>query len=265
MRTHRFLLPATLLLVCSGGHGLPGTPPAARAQAPVGVPTRQLREVVGASDRSQDDRALDAGRHPAELLTFFGVRPGMRVAELGAGTGYTTELLARAVGRTGRVYAQNPKVFLERFAEGTWSERLKKPVLSNVVRVDREFDAPLPREAKNLDLVMMVLIYHDTVWMQIDRSKMLKSVLAALKPGGVFGVVDHSARAGSGLADVQTLHRIDEKTLRDEVEHAGFRFVAEADFLRNPRDTRDWNDSPKQAGDRRGTSDRFVLKFIRPR
>jgi predicted methyltransferase len=101
--------------------------------------------------------------------------------------------------------------------------------------------------------------------MQIDRSKMLKSVLAALKPGGVFGVVDHSARAGSGLADVQTLHRIDEKTLRDEVEHAGFRFVAEADFLRNSRDTRDWNDSPKQAGDRRGTSDRFALKFIRPR
>jgi predicted methyltransferase len=93
---------------------------------------------------------------------------------------------------------------------------------------------------------------------------MLKAVLATLKPGGVFVVVDHSARAGSGLEDVQTLHRIDERTLRDEVEHAGFRFVASADFLRNPQDTRDWNDSPKQAGERRGTSDRFVLKFARP-
>jgi predicted methyltransferase len=264
MRTLR-LLSATLLLLSSGGHGLPGAPPAARAASAVVVPTQHLLDVVAAADRSPDDRALDAGRHPAELLTFFAVRPGMRVAELGAGSGYTAELLARAVGKTGRVYAQDPKVFLERFAEGPWSERLKKPVMSNVVRVDREFDDPLPPEAKNLDLVMMVLIYHDTVWMQIDRSKMLKAIFAALKPGGVFGVVDHSARAGSGLGDVQTFHRIEEKTLRDEVEHAGFRFVAEADFLRNPQDTRDWNDSPKQAGDRRGTSDRFVLKFVRPR
>jgi predicted methyltransferase len=264
MRTFRLLLSATLLL-SGGSHGLPGAPPAARAAAPSVEPTQPLRDVVAAGDRSQDDRALDAGRHPAELLTFFGVRPGMRVAELGAGTGYTAELLARAVGTTGRVYAQNPKVFLERFAAGPWGERLKKPVMSNVVRVDREFDDPLPPEAKNLDLVMMVLVYHDTVWMQIDRGRMLRSILAALRPGGVFGVVDHSARAGSGLGDVQTFHRIEERTLRDEVEHAGFRFVAEADFLRNPQDTRDWNDSPRQAGDRRGTSDRFVLKFVRPR
>jgi len=110
----------------------------------------------------------------------------------------------------------------------------------------------------------MMLVYHDTVWMQVDRQKMLQAILTALKPGGIFGVVDHSARTGSGLADVQTLHRIEEKTLRDEVEHAGFRFVAEADFLRNPQDTRDWNDSPRAAGERRGTSDRFVLKFAHP-
>jgi predicted methyltransferase len=248
MRTSSLLLLATLI-------GL------ARPSAA----TTPSSQVVDAGDRSADDRALDAGRHPAELLAFLGVRPGMRVAELGAGGGYTAELLARAVGDTGRVYAQNPTVFLERFAEGPWSERLKKPVMSHVVRVDREFDDPLPPEAKNLDLVMMMLVYHDTVWMQIDRAKMLKAILAALKPGGLFGVVDHSARTGSGLADVQTFHRIEEKTLRDEVEHAGFRFVAGADFLRNPQDTRDWNDSPRAAGDRRGTSDRFVLKFTRPK
>jgi predicted methyltransferase len=225
--------------------------------------TARSSQIVEAGDRSAEDRALDAGRHPAQLLAFFGVRPGMRVAELGAGGGYTAELLARAVGDTGRVYAQNPRVFLERFAEAPWSERLKKPVMSRVVRVDREFDDPLPPEVKNLDLVLMVLVYHDTVWMQVDRAKMLESIRAALRPGGVFGVVDHSARTGSGLADVQTFHRIEEKTLRDEVEHAGFRLVAEADFLRNPQDTRDWNDSPRAAGDRRGTSDRFVLKFVR--
>jgi len=263
-----------LLALASVSSGLPASLPAAIAQpspaAPSGTPpaaddaTLRMRQLVAASDRSEEDRALDAGRRPAELLAFLAVRPGMRVAELGAGGGYTSELLARAVGETGRVYAQNPKVFLERFAEAPWSERLKKPVMAPVVRVDREFDDPLPPEAKSLDLVVMVLVYHDTVWMQADRRKMLAAILASLKPGGYFCVVDHSARAGSGLADVQTFHRIDEKTLRDEVEHAGFRFVAEANFLRNPGDTRDWNDSPRQAGDRRGTSDRFALKFARP-
>ena len=259
MHTRSFPLLATALAICAG----PAFAQPFPAAAPAGA-TGQSAQVVDAGDRSAEDRALDAGRHPAELLSFLGVRPGMRVAELGAGGGYTAELLARAVGETGQVYAQNPRVFLERFAEGPWSERLKKPVMSRVVRVDREFDDPLPADAKNLDLVLMVLIYHDTVWMQVDRTKMLKGIFAALKPGGMFGVVDHSARAGSGLADVQTFHRIEEKTLRDEVEHAGFRLVGEADFLRNPQDTRDWNDSPRQAGDRRGTSDRFVLKFARP-
>src|SRR6185436_16287681 len=83
---------------------------------------------VDASDRSDDDKKLDAGRHPAELLAFFQIGPGMKVAELGAGRGYTSELLARAVGPTGVVYGQKSKWLLERFAEKPWSERLAKPV-----------------------------------------------------------------------------------------------------------------------------------------
>jgi predicted methyltransferase len=93
---------------------------------------------------------------------------------------------------------------------------------------------------------------------------MNKAIYAALKPGGVYVIVDHSARAGDGLADVQTLHRIEEKVLRQEVEAAGFKLVATADFLRNPADARDWSASPRTAGERRGTSDRFVLKFAKP-
>ena len=127
---------------------------------------------VAAPDRSDADRALDAGRFPAETLAFFGIRPGMRVAELGAGGGYTTELLARVVGPTGRVYGQNPKFILERFAEKPWSERLAKPVNARVVRVDREFDDPLPPEARDLDAVLIVLFYHDTVWLEADRARM---------------------------------------------------------------------------------------------
>jgi predicted methyltransferase len=244
-----------LLLVAAVGIGA--------GPATVAVPD-PVRAIVAAPDRSEADRALDAGRHPAEMLAFFRVAPGMKVAELGAGGGYTAELLARAVGPTGVVYAQNSKFILERFAAKPWTERLAKPVMKRVVRVDREFDDPLPPEVRGLDAVFMVLFYHDTVWLKVDRAKMNKAIFAALKPGGVYAVIDHSAKAGTDLADVQTLHRIDEQTLKDEITHAGFELAAEADFLRNPGDARDWNDSPTAAAERRGTSDRFVLEFVKP-
>jgi predicted methyltransferase len=219
---------------------------------------------VDAPDRDAADRALDAGRKPAETLAFFGIQPGMRVAELGAGGGYTAELLARAVGPTGTVYGQNTKFILERFAEKPWSERLARAVMKPVVRVDREFDDPLPAEARDLDAVFMVLFYHDTVWMNVDRDAMNRAIFKALKPGGVFAVIDHSGREGTGITETKTLHRIEEKVVREEVVRAGFRLAAEASFLRNPADARDWNDAPTAAGDKRGTSDRFVLKFIKP-
>ena len=223
-----------------------------------------VRAALDAADRSPEDRALDAGRKPDLTLAFFGVQPGMRVAELGAGGGYTSELLARVVGPTGKVYAQNSPMILEKFANVPWTARLTKPELANVVRADREFDDPLPAEATNLDVVLDVLFYHDTVWIGVDRAKMNRAVFAALKPGGIYGIVDHSGLPGSGVSGVKSVHRIEEKTVRDEIEQAGFVFVADASFLKNPSDTRDWNDSPKVAGERRGTSDRFVLKFKKP-
>jgi len=219
---------------------------------------------VNAADRSDADRALDAGRKPAQMLAVFGIAPGMRVGEIGAGLGYTSELLARVVGPTGKVYAQNSPKILQMFANGPWTERLAKPALGNVVRVDREFDDPFPAEAKDLDAVLDILFYHDTVWLGTDREKMNRAVFAALKPGGVYGIIDHSGLPGSGLSGVKTIHRIEEKTLREEIERAGFRFVAESSFLKNPNDSRDWNDSPREAGERRGTSDRFVLEFKKP-
>ncbi len=96
--------------------------------------------VVTAADRSPEDRALDAGRKPAQLLAFLGVQPGWRIADLGAGGGYTTELLQRAVGSEGVVYGQNSKKLLEMFLEKPWSARLAKPVMKGVVRMDRDFD-----------------------------------------------------------------------------------------------------------------------------
>src|SRR5262249_13829617 len=137
--------------------------PLAQPPLPTAISSeRRAESVVDAPDRSEADRALDKGRHPAELISFFGIEPGMKVAELGSGGGYTAEILARAVGPTGVVYGQNNKFFLEKFAEKPWSERLAKPVMKNVVRVDREFDDPLPPEAHDLDAVFIVLLYHDT-------------------------------------------------------------------------------------------------------
>jgi predicted methyltransferase len=220
--------------------------------------------VVAAADRSPEDRALDAGRKPAELLAFLGVQPGWRVADLGAGGGYTTELLKRAVGSDGVVYGQNSKKLLEMFLEKPWSARLAKPAMKGVVRLDRDFDDPFPSDMRSLNAVTMVLFYHDTVWLGVNREAMNKAVFAALKPGGVFVIVDHSARPGDGVDVASTFHRIEEDVVKSEVLAAGFVLDGQADFLRNKDDTRDWNDSPRAAGERRGTSDRFVLRLRKP-
>ncbi|HXU04051.1 MAG TPA: SAM-dependent methyltransferase [Polyangia bacterium] len=223
-----------------------------------------VREVVMDPTRLDADRELDAGRHPEELLAFLEVAPGLRFGEIGAGGGYTTELVARAVGERGRVYAENNRFVLERFAAKPWSDRLQRPAMRNVVRVDREFDDPFPPEARDLDGVYVNLFYHDTIWMGANRDRMNKAVFDALRPGGYYVIVDHAARPGSGTADAQTLHRIDEAFVIAEVERAGFKLNAVADFLRNPADKRDWNASPRTAGERRGTSDRFALQFVKP-
>jgi predicted methyltransferase len=236
---------------------------AACATTPRAVPPPDYRALVAAPDRSEADRALDPGRRPADMLTFLSARPGMRVADLAAGGGYTTELLARAVAPGGVVYGQNSALLLK-FAGEAWAVRLSRPALGDVVRVDREFDDPLPPDAKDLDLVVMNVAYHDLVAMKVDRARMDRAVLAALRPGGAFVVVDSSARPGTGTSDSPTLHRIDEQVVKDELAAAGFRLAAEGDFLRNPADTRDWNSSPRAAGERRGTSDRFALRFVKP-
>ena len=234
--------------------------PAGGAQQSAG----SAEDIVNAIDRSPEDRELDKGRHPIEFLRFLDLKPDMKVAEISSGGGYTTELLARAVGPKGIVFGENSKFVLERFAEKPWGERLQKPVMKNVIRVDRDFDDPLPPEAKGLDAVVDVLFYHDTVWQKTDRDRMNRAILEALRPGGIYVIVDHSARQGSGTSETQTNHRIEESVVRSEIEKAGFKLIASADFLRNPADTRDWSASPRVAGERRGTSDRFVLKFVKP-
>ena len=108
-----------------------------------------------------------------------------------------------------------------------------------------------------------MLFYHDFEWMGVDRAAHNAAIFRALRPGGVYVLVDHSAKEGAGTSGSQTLHRIEEAVLRKELEAAGFQLVEEASFLRNPNDTRDWNALPWQ-GERDELSDRFVLKFRKP-
>ncbi len=267
------LFSSSLFLVgCAGAPAEPASvpaadPPLSGAEAPPSQPSdaeSAIRAAVDAPDRSADDRALDPGRKPAELLSFFGIQPGMRVAEIAAGGGYTAELLARAVGPSGAVYGVNSEFILDRFARAPWEERLRKPVMKNVVRLDRSFDDPFTADVTGLDAVFCILFYHDLFWMNVDRPKMNAAILRALRPGGIYAIVDHSARTGSGASDVQTLHRVEEQLVRDEITRAGFELVESAEFLKNRNDTRDWNANPRSAGEQRGKSDRFVLKFKKP-
>ena len=249
----------------TAGTATPPPPPAIDAAA-AAVITKAVTpaEAVAATDRTDADKALDAGRKPTELLTLLHVGEGMRVAELFAGGGYTVELLARVVGPTGVVYGQNSPDILAKFVEKPWSERLARLASPNIVRVDRELGAPLPDDATNLDLVVMHLVYHDSVWMGVDRTGMNAAIWKALKPGGEFAVIDHSAKDGTGSDAAKELHRIEKKFVQTEIEQTGFKLDRESDLFAHPEDTRDWSASPSAAADKRGQSDRFVLVFKKP-
>ncbi len=270
---------ASLVLIASCASVAPPIPPA------------RIAEIIASPDRREADRANDLRRKPAQMLEFIGVRPGMVVLDLSAGGGYTTELLARAVGPSGRVYGQSrprdpnspaprpaapeggasaaggtPAVGAPRPAgppnsPAALAERAKNPAVSNIVAVVRRFEDPVPHELgrDSLDLATLMFNYHDLAWLNVDRTQMNRAVFEALKPGGRYVIADHAGRPGTGISEAGTLHRIDEAFLRREVEAAGFRFEAEGNFLRNPNDPRDRNTPvPPQP------KDEFVYKFVKP-
>jgi predicted methyltransferase len=214
--------------------------------------------IVAAPDRSDADRKTDQRRDPVKLFAFTGIGPGMRVLEMGAGGGYTAEMLARAVGPAGKVYAQDQPPMFPRAAEA-YAARAKGPAMRNVEHVLRPFDDPLPPGVGNLDAITFFFAYHDTVHLGVDRAQMNRRMYELLKPGGVLVVADHSARAGDGISVTKSLHRIEESSLVKEVEAAGFRLVATGDFLRRPEDKRDVIvfRAPTPV-------DEFVLKFRKP-
>jgi len=188
----------------------------------------------------------------------------MRVAEVGAGGGYSTELFARAVGPTGTVIAQDSPDWDGPGLKKAWEERLSRPAMKNTTHVMLPWEQALPPEARDLDAVYSVAVYHDVIAENKDPAKMNAAIFAALKSGGVYAIIDNSARPGSGVTDCSKLHRIDEAAVREQVTRAGFVLRAEGTFLRNPADPRDWNADPSEKLSQSHTQDRFALRFVKP-
>ena len=229
-----------------------GSPHASAQSAP------DYAALMAAPDRSDADRVADKRRDPVPFLAFTGLRPGMKVLDMGAGAGYSTELVARVVGATGTVYGQNPPDNFER-ARNAFATRAATPAMKNSVALLRPYDDPLPADVPDLDMITYLFFYHDTTYLNVDRAQMNRKLFAALKPGGLLVIADHSAKAGSDPSVGKTLHRIDEGTLRREVEAAGFKLVAEGNFWRNPSDSRDFSTQQPTS-----PVDNFVLKFQKP-
>ena len=218
-----------------------------------GASAQDYAAILAAPDRADADKQNDAKRQALPFLAFIGAKTGMKVLDLGAGAGYSSELMARSVGESGKVYAQNVG------KSEKLDARMQTPAMRNAIALARPYEDPAPSEAGAFDMVTFFFAYHDTIHMGVDRARMNKAIFAALKPGGYLVIADHSALPEDGVNVSKTLHRIGESALRAEVEAAGFKLVASGDFLRHPEDQRTAvvfrNPTPV---------DEFVLKFQKP-
>jgi len=211
-----------------------------------------------------DQAAVDARRHPGELLAFAGVKPGDKVVDLIPGSGYFTRIFAKVVGPKGHVYMVWPNEYAQEAASDVVASKAlaKDPRYGDITVLEQPAAAfALP---ERVDMVFTVQNYHDypdKFMGKIDPVAFDKQVWKALKPGGVFIVVDHTAEPGSGMRDTDTLHRIDPAIVKRQVTSAGFLFEGESKVLRNPAD-----DLKKVVFDKaiRGHTDQFVYKFRKP-
>ena len=227
------------------------------------TPKTSVVEALMDESRSTEDKARDGGRKPAEVITFLGVEPGMTVIDVIAASGYYTEVLSRAVGPLGKVYAQNPAAVLK-FREGAndkaLNHRLADNRLPNVIRWDREATA-LGIAPGSIDLAMTALNFHD-IYNSAGKDAAVgfaKQIFDVLKPGAVFGVIDHE---GAASADNQSLHRMQGGLALEALLEAGFSIESTSNTLRNSED-----DLSKMVFDPsiRGETDRFLIKAVKPR
>ncbi|MGN6111415.1 MAG: class I SAM-dependent methyltransferase [Luteimonas sp.] len=240
--------------------GLAMSAPAAAQDAAAAAPAALPANIAaaGASPARADDAQNDARRHGGDIVAFAGVKPGDTVIELIPGGGYFTRLFSKAVGDDGKVYA----VWPTEYDESTDKLQAIADAYGNI-EILKQSAAALSAPAQ-ADVVFTSQNYHDypdKFMGPVDLATFDKQVFDALKPGGVFVVVDHAAETGSGLRDTETLHRIDPEIVKQQVEAAGFEFVGESEVLRNPADDHTLKVFDKTI---RGRTDQFVYKFRKP-
>jgi predicted methyltransferase len=234
---------------------------------------QQLTQILSHPDRPAEDSKRDPARQPAKVMAFSEIAPGAHVLDLFAGGGWYTELLSRAVGENGKIYAQNDQV-IWRFAEEGMKQRTKGDRLANVTRMDAIGIADINVPDNSLDLVFTALNYHDLFFTHtirngkrnqlreevVDYKTALARVKNAMKDEAIFVIIDHAAKPGSGYEAANSIHRIDPNIVKFQMNEAGFKLVEQAFYLRNPKD-----DLSKTVFDEsiRAKTDRFIYKFVK--
>lgn len=234
---------------------LAGLGAAACATEPA-APSVDYAAILADPIRPEADRARDPDRKPAQLVAFAGVRPGDKVAELAPGGGYFTRILSGVVGSEGRIYAM-----AGRASPALLELAVARPNVVVTVTEPGTVRAPEP-----VDIVWTTLNYHDFKNARVGAADGAAAINAAayraLKPGGLYLVVDHDTATGAGASQTSTLHRIEGALVRREVESVGFRLDGESNLLRHPAD--DHSIKVQETGIR-GKTDQFVLRFRKPK
>ncbi|WP_298671163.1 methyltransferase [uncultured Sphingomonas sp.] len=246
------------------------------AATPAGAQQHQMHDMksMGANEhaihmaladpaRPEADKARDVARHPAELLTFMGVKPGDKVADFFMGGGYWTRILAPLVGKNGKVYAYQPGEAIARSPDGAQKQdAVVKPYANAVANRDPLASFSFPEK---LDGIITVENWHD---LHLARdpagtgATVARELYKALKPGGVLLVVDHVGIAGATpFAVADTLHRGDAAATKAEIEGAGFKLAATSPLYANPADPHTAKVFDPSI---RGKTDQFVYKFVKP-
>ena len=256
MRMQACLLGALLLPLAAAAQSS-----AASGSADVKVPayiTKAINDPARAADKKDDAR-----RKIAEVMAFSGVKPGDKVVELDPGSGYWTRVFSRIVGQEGHVYTVWPDEMAKFSAKSfaNW-QGLTKDTYKNVSLLKQPAAAlSVPQKVDIVFTSQNYHDYHDPFMGPVDMKKFDKEVYDALKPGGVFIVIDHIAPAGSGISDTNTLHRIDPEVVKQEVEAAGFVFDGSSDALVNPKDPLNIKVFDPSI---RGHTSQFIYRFKKP-
>ncbi len=227
----------------------------------------EIAAALAAPGRTPDNVKLDEGRKPVEVLSFFGLRRGMRVLDMFGANQYWAEIMAPVVGPRGRVVVWQPTQFLTDARRKTFAEFAKRQ--RNVSLISTPFEAP-EFGTNAYDFMIMNLDYHDVYLenaerkiVRMDPDAWLKRLYAAMRPGAILGVIDHVALPNADTrATVLKLHRIDPEVVKADFQRAGFELIGVRNFLRNPADDHSLIVFDPKV---RGKTDRFVYRFRKPR